>query len=68
MAAAREQVPGVDAAFGRGDLGPLLGWLRVHVHGVGSRLGMNEILAGATGRGLDPTAFQAHLRARYLGG
>jgi carboxypeptidase Taq len=66
MAAAREQVPGLDAAFGRGDLGPLLGWLRVHVHGVGSRLGLNEILSGATGRGLDPTAFQAHLRRRYL--
>jgi carboxypeptidase Taq len=67
MAAAREQVTGLDQAFGRGDLGPLLGWLRMHVHGVGSRLGLNEILAGATGRGLDPTAFQAHLRARYLG-
>jgi carboxypeptidase Taq len=68
MAAAREQVAGLDEAFGRGDLGPLLGWLRVHVHGVGSRLELNQILAGATGRGLDPTAFQAHLRARYLGG
>jgi carboxypeptidase Taq len=67
MAAARVQVPDLDLAFERGDLGPLLGWLRVHVHGVGSRLGMNEILAGATGRGLDPTAFQAHLRRRYLG-
>jgi carboxypeptidase Taq len=66
MAAARQQVPGLDAAFGRGDLGPLLGWLRVHVHGIGSRLGMNAILAGATGRGLDPAAFQAHLRERYL--
>jgi carboxypeptidase Taq len=67
MAAARDQVAGVDEAFGRGDLGPLLGWLRVHVHGVGSRLGLNEILAGATGRALDPSAFQAHLRRRYLG-
>jgi carboxypeptidase Taq len=67
MAAARDQVAGVDDAFARGDLGPLLGWLRVHVHGVGSRLGLNEILAGATGRALDPSAFQAHLRTRYLG-
>ncbi len=68
MAAAREQVPGLDEAFGRGDLGPLLEWLRVHVHGVGSRLGMNAILTGASGRGLDPSAFQAHLRRRYLDG
>jgi Zn-dependent M32 family carboxypeptidase len=29
---------------------------------------MNAILADATGRGLDPTAFQSHLRRRYLEG
>ena len=67
MQAAREQVPDLDAAFSRGDLSPLLAWLRVHVHGVGSRLDLNGILTGATGRPLDPTAFQAHLRQRYLG-
>jgi carboxypeptidase Taq len=66
MQAAREQVPGLDEAFGRGDLSLLLAWLRVHVHGVGSRLGFNAILEGATGRKLDPLAFQAHLRRRYL--
>jgi carboxypeptidase Taq len=66
MQAARAQVPGVDEAFGRGDLSPLLGWLRVHVHGVGSRLDLNAILEQATGRKLDPLAFQAHLRRRYL--
>jgi carboxypeptidase Taq len=66
MQAARQQVAGVDEAFARGDLSPLLGWLRVHVHGVGSRLDFNAILRQATGRGLDPLAFQAHLRRRYL--
>jgi carboxypeptidase Taq len=68
MQAAREQVPGLDDAFGGGDLSPLLSWLRVHVHGVGSRFGFNEILKHATGRALDPLAFQAHLRRRYLPG
>ncbi|WP_428489790.1 carboxypeptidase M32 [Rhodopila sp.] len=68
MQAAREQIPDLDQAFGRGDLSPLLGWLRVHVHGVGSRLGFNDILAQATGRKLDPLAFQTHLRRRYLDG
>jgi carboxypeptidase Taq len=67
MEAARAQVPGLEAAFGRGDLSLLLGWLREHVHRVGSRLGMNGILEGATGRPLDAGAFQAHLRRRYLG-
>jgi carboxypeptidase Taq len=66
MQTAREQVTGVDEAFARGDLSPLLGWLRVHVHGVGSRLDFNAILEQATGRKLDPLAFQAHLQRRYL--
>jgi carboxypeptidase Taq len=66
MQAAREQVANLDPAFGRGDLSGLLGWLRTHVHGVGSRLGLNAILAQATGRKLDPLAFQAHLRRRYV--
>ena len=66
MQAAREQVDGLDDAFARGDLGPLLTWLRIHVHGLGSRFDFNAILRGATGRGLDPLAFQTHLRRRYL--
>ncbi|HEY0182847.1 MAG TPA: carboxypeptidase M32 [Rhodopila sp.] len=67
MQAAREQVPGLDDGFGRGDLSLLLGWLRTHVHAVGSRFGFNTILERATGRKLDPAAFQGHLRRRYLG-
>ena len=66
MHTARDQVPDLDRAFGRGDLSPLLSWLRIHVHAVGSRFGFNDILAHATGRKLDPLAFQAHLRRRYL--
>jgi len=66
MAAARKVVPGLDAALGQGDLSPLLGWLRTHVHGVGSRLGFNDLLRAATGKPLDPADFQAHLTARYL--
>ena len=66
MAAARRDVPGLDDALGRGDLAPLLGWLRSRVHGQGARLGFNELLEAATGRGLDPADFEAHLAARYL--
>jgi carboxypeptidase Taq len=66
MAAAREQVPDLDEALGQGDAAPLLGWLRQNVHALGSSLTFNEILHAATGRKLDPTAFEAHLRARYL--
>lgn len=66
MAAARAGVPGLDAALGQGDLGPLVGWLRTNVHANASRLGFNDLLRAATGKPLDPADFQAHLTARYL--
>jgi carboxypeptidase Taq len=67
MQAARGQVAGLDAALARGDLSPLLGWLREHVHSLGSRMTFSEIMRQATGRALDASAFEAHLRERYLG-
>jgi carboxypeptidase Taq len=66
MAAARREVAEVDAALGRGDLSPLLGWLRMKVHGQGSLLGFHDLLRSATGKKLDPKDFEAHLTARYL--
>ncbi len=66
MAAARQVLPGLDAALGQGDLGPLVQWLRQHVHGSGSLLGFNDLLRAATGKPLDPADFEAHLAARYL--
>jgi carboxypeptidase Taq len=66
MAAARRAVPDMDDALGRGDLSPLLGWLRAEVHGRGSLLGFNDLLRAATGKPLDPADFEAHLTARYL--
>jgi carboxypeptidase Taq len=67
MAAARREVPTLDAALGQGDLGPLMRWLRARVHGLGSLLGFNDLLRAATGKQLDPQDFEAHLTARYLG-
>jgi len=66
MAAARLAVPDLDAGLARGDLLPLLGWLRANVHSKGSLLEFNDLLRAATGRKLDPAAFEAHLTARYL--
>lgn len=66
MKAARAAAPGLDAALGQGDAGPLLGWLRTHVHGQGSRLGFQDLLRAATGKPLDPADFTAHLTRRYL--
>ncbi|GAC1342876.1 MAG: carboxypeptidase M32 [Acetobacteraceae bacterium] len=66
MAAARRDVQRLDAALGRGELAPLLTWLRQRVHAQGSRLGFNELLQSATGKPLDPADFEAHLIRRYL--
>ena len=66
MAAARRALPELDGALERGDLSPLVGWLRAHVHAQGSRLRFNDLLREATGKPLDPADFEAHLTARYL--
>lgn len=66
-AAARTANPGIMPAIGRGDFGPLMGWLREHVHSKGSLLSTDELLQEATGAPLDAAAFLVHLRTRYLG-
>ena len=67
FAAAQRAVPDVPAAIGAGRFAPLVSWLRANVHGVGSRLSTQEILAAATGAPLGTEAFKRHLNARYLG-
>jgi carboxypeptidase Taq len=66
MAVATRQTQGMKTAMGLGDLSPLINWLHVNVHAHGSLMGFNELLRAATGKPLDQTDFQAHLRARYL--
>ncbi|HLN22838.1 MAG TPA: carboxypeptidase M32 [Patescibacteria group bacterium] len=65
--AARRAVPGLLDSIGQGDFAPLLGWLRVNVHGHASHLSSAELLTRATGRPLDAQVFKDHLRVRYLG-
>ena len=66
FAAARQAVPDLLEAIGKGDFAPLLGWLRANVHGKGSIAGTDEILTDATGAPLGVAAFKAHLESRYL--
>jgi carboxypeptidase Taq len=66
MKAARAAEPGLDQALSEGDMAPLLGWLRTHMHGKGSLFGFQDLLCAATGKPLDPQDFMDHLRARYL--
>ena len=66
FAAAKKAHPGLMEAIGKGNFAPLLGWLRLNVHGKGSIAGTDEILSEATGAPLGVAAFKAHLESRYL--
>ena len=66
MGAARRDVPGIDAALARGELAPLVDWLRSHVHAHGSRYGFADLVAIAAGEPFGFDRFEQHLRARYL--
>ena len=66
--AARRSEPDLVPGLARGDFGPLLAWLRPNVHEMGSLLEPDDLLRRATGAPLGTEVFEAHLRARYLGG
>ena len=48
------------------DYAPLLGWLRTHVHSMGSSLTSGDLMVAATGGPTVPSWHLAHLRARFL--
>lgn len=64
--AARRSIPGLPDAIGRGEFRLLVDWLAENVHARASYLSTRELLVAATGRGLDPAVFKAHLKSRYL--
>lgn len=65
--AARQDGSEIEAGIGHGDFGPLVDWLRSHVHGHGSRPENGDaLLEQATGRPLDTGAFKRHLNRRYV--
>lgn len=57
----------LDDEIERGEFGGLLAWLREHVHRVGHRFQADEIVAKATGKGLDSAAFFRHLEGKMGG-
>ncbi|MGF7207925.1 carboxypeptidase Taq [Skermanella aerolata] len=52
--------------LGRGDFFPLVNWLRTNIHSQGSLLPADQLLTKATGRPLDASVYERHLRRRYL--
>lgn len=64
--AARETIPELTASIAAGDFKPLFTWLGERVHSQGSLVSTAELVERATGRPLDTTSFERHLRRRYL--
>jgi carboxypeptidase Taq len=66
MKAARRDILSLEEELARGEMLPLVAWLRERVHAQGARLGFQDLLRHATGKPLDPQDFLQHLRTRYL--
>ncbi|WP_425406419.1 carboxypeptidase M32 [Hwanghaeella sp.] len=64
--AATKAEPDILPGLASGDFSSLRAWLKDNVHGLGSSVSSDEIVTHATGHSLDPKAFEAHLRQRYL--
>jgi len=62
LEAARKVLPDHDEQMRRGEFGPLLAWMREHVHARGSILEPAALIEEATGSPPSPDAFVAYLR------
>ena len=62
----RAELPGLDEQLARGEFSGLFGWLRTHVHGLGAKVPVQELLKDATGKPLSATSFVRYVEAKYL--
>ena len=63
--AARNDLGDLDAQIGRGEFGPLLGWLRANVHQWGRRKTAEQILIDSTGSGLAAGPWVQYIRGKF---
>jgi carboxypeptidase Taq len=62
----RADVPELDEQLARGEYSGLLGWLRTHVHGLGAKVPVQDLLKGATGKPLSAVSFIRYVESKYL--
>jgi carboxypeptidase Taq len=62
----RRDVPQLDAELARGEFTGLFGWLRTHVHALGAKVTMQELMKSATGKPLSAVAFVRYVENKYL--
>jgi len=64
----RADVPSLDDQIAHGEFGGLFGWLRTHVHGVGAKVTVHELMKEATGKALSAVGFVRYVESKYLEG
>jgi carboxypeptidase Taq len=62
----RADVPEMDEQLAKGEYSGLLGWLRTHVHGLGAKVPVQDLLKGATGKPLSAVSFIRYVESKYL--
>jgi len=62
----RAQVEVLDEQLSAGEFTGLLDWLRTHVHGLGAKVPVQELLKGATGKPLSAVSFIRYVESKYL--
>ena len=67
FACAGHDLPELSEQVRRGDLAPLVAWLRDKIHSRGRAVTMQSLFAEVTGQPLDVSFYKAHIEARYLG-
>lgn len=67
FATARASITDLDETLARGDLRPLLTWLRSNIHERGRQTTMQPLFEAVTGSRLDARYYKLHIETRYLG-
>ncbi len=67
FAAARAQVPNLEASLEAGNYAPLRDWLTEHIYQHGRRFRPQELLQRATGHGLDAEPYLEYLETKFSG-
>src|SRR6202167_5305930 len=62
----RSHIPEIEQQIARGEFSGLFGWLREHVHGLGAKVTVKELMKDATGQPLSATALLRYLDNKYL--
>jgi carboxypeptidase Taq len=64
--ALRNEREGLDAEIARGEFGGLFEWLKTNVHGLGAKVGVQELVKTATDKPLSAAPALRYLEAKYL--